>query len=224
MRLPKVVIHNAVSLDGRIDKFTPDIGLFYELAFHWREDATLAGADTLLAAYTRDQIKAASGKISEPNKNVPKDKRPVLVVPDSRGRIKFWSLIRQEPYWRTQIVLCSKVTPKSYIRYLRDSRIDYIIRGKDRVDLKAALKELRIRHKIKVIRVDSGGILNGVLLKADLVDEVSILVHPQLAGNQSRSFFRLTDNNLLYEAINLKLIKAKNIKRSIVWLRYKVIR
>ena len=48
--LPKVVIHNAVSLDGRIDGFNADIGLFYKLAGCWNEGATLAGSDTILAA------------------------------------------------------------------------------------------------------------------------------------------------------------------------------
>jgi hypothetical protein len=38
--LPRVVLHNAASVDGRFDWFTPDIGRFYELASRWREDAT----------------------------------------------------------------------------------------------------------------------------------------------------------------------------------------
>ncbi len=49
--LPVVIIHNAVSVDGRTDWFSPDIEKFYELTNIWNEDATLAGSDTLLAAY-----------------------------------------------------------------------------------------------------------------------------------------------------------------------------
>ena len=47
--LPHVVLHVAVSLDGATDGFAPDVGTFYELAGRWREDVTLAGADTILA-------------------------------------------------------------------------------------------------------------------------------------------------------------------------------
>jgi 2,5-diamino-6-(ribosylamino)-4(3H)-pyrimidinone 5'-phosphate reductase len=36
------------------------------------------------------------------------------------------------------------------------------------------------------VRVDSGGALNGALLRAGLVDEVSLLVHPVLAGDAPR--------------------------------------
>ena len=47
--LPRVILHIAVSLDGRYDWFTPDIGLFHELAGRWHEDITLAGANTIFA-------------------------------------------------------------------------------------------------------------------------------------------------------------------------------
>ena len=46
--LPRVVLHLAVSLDGRHDWFTPDVGLYYELVGRWHEDVTLAGADTII--------------------------------------------------------------------------------------------------------------------------------------------------------------------------------
>ena len=36
------------------------------------------------------------------------------------------------------------------------------------------------------MRVDSGGALNGALLRAGLVDEISLLVHPVLVGDAPR--------------------------------------
>lgn len=48
--LPKVILHNAVSLDGRIDGFPLDLYQYYKLAASWKEDATLAGSDTFLKA------------------------------------------------------------------------------------------------------------------------------------------------------------------------------
>jgi hypothetical protein len=58
---PHVVIHSQVSVDGRIDWLAIDPGLYYELAVRWDEDATLAGADTLLAAVEQ------FGEASEPD-------------------------------------------------------------------------------------------------------------------------------------------------------------
>lgn len=43
--LPRIILHNAVSIDGRTDWIDPDLGQFYEIASRWREDATLAGSD-----------------------------------------------------------------------------------------------------------------------------------------------------------------------------------
>ena len=46
--LPKVILYNAVSLDGRINGFDADIELYYEVASKWDLDAVLMGSTTLL--------------------------------------------------------------------------------------------------------------------------------------------------------------------------------
>ena len=47
MKRPYVVLHNAVSLDGRITGFEVDLAQFYGLAATFREDVSLAGSRTL---------------------------------------------------------------------------------------------------------------------------------------------------------------------------------
>ena len=114
--LPRIVLHNAVSVDGRIDWFTADIARYYELATYWKEDATLAGSDTLLQAYPEERIEPEDEEAYEHPKARPEDTRPVLVVPDSRGRIRrLLPVIRHEPYWKETIILVSRNTPRSYL-------------------------------------------------------------------------------------------------------------
>jgi 2,5-diamino-6-(ribosylamino)-4(3H)-pyrimidinone 5'-phosphate reductase len=221
--LPRVILYNAVSLDGRIDRFTPDIGLFYELAGHWRENATLAGSDTILKA--TEEIPEEE----ETNSSLPKiasdDTRPWLVVPDSKGRIKSWHYWKKQPYWRDVIVLCSAATPKNYLQYLEKQHIQYIRTGQEKVDLRKALEELNAQYRVQVVRVDSGGTLNGILLRAGLVDEVSLLLHPSLVGGTTpRSFFRAPDLTADTGAIPLELTHFEKVKENIVWLRYKVLK
>ena len=48
--LPRVVVHNAVSLDGKIAGFEVDLGIYYGLAGRWPADAILCGSGTILAA------------------------------------------------------------------------------------------------------------------------------------------------------------------------------
>ena len=52
---PRVIVHIATSLDGRIDHGHGDIDLFYSLISRWREDVTLSGSVTCTSmGYARD--------------------------------------------------------------------------------------------------------------------------------------------------------------------------
>src|SRR4030042_3317140 len=184
---PHILLHNAVSVDGRIDWFKANIEKFYDLTSNWNEDATLTGSETLLAAYENAGGEDSDEDIAEKD---PTDARPLLIVVDSRGRLKVWHQLKREPYWRDAIALISQSTPQAYIDYLQRQKGEYIMAGAEKVDLKQALEEVNSKYGIEHIRVDSGGTLNGALLRAGLVDEVSLLVHPYLVGGMSpRSMF-----------------------------------
>ena len=220
--LPKVILHTAVSLDGRIDWFSPDVGLFYELAGRWKEDATLAGSETMLRA-KEEMPGEAEGDAALPESGG-KDGRPLLVVPDSRGRIQNWDDWRKQPYWRDVLVLCSQSTPRTYLDKLKNSNTRYLVLGKTKVDFRKAFKILHEKHNVRTIRVDSGGTLNGVLLREGLVSEVSLLVHPCLVGGKSqRSFFRADDLMSSEGVIRLELIHEEKLKGAVLWLVYRVI-
>ena len=135
--LPRVILHNAVSLDGRIDGFPVDLQQYYALAAAWKEDATLAGSGTFLKAASVAPPEDESAFV--PPKVDPSDHRAILVIPDSRGRIRTWHYLRSLPYWRHFVALCSKSTPRDYLDYLKERHIDCIIAGEDHVDLRTAL-------------------------------------------------------------------------------------
>jgi 2,5-diamino-6-(ribosylamino)-4(3H)-pyrimidinone 5'-phosphate reductase len=121
--IPRIIIHNAVSVDGRIDNFDVDMGLYYELAKTWKEDATLVGSNTILKAEEQEEVPEEDESVFDPPKMDPEDTRPLLVVPDGKGRIRIWHYIRKWPYWRHHIALCSKSTPKDYLDYLKKRHI-----------------------------------------------------------------------------------------------------
>jgi 2,5-diamino-6-(ribosylamino)-4(3H)-pyrimidinone 5'-phosphate reductase len=220
-KMPRVVIHAAVSTDGRFDWFTPDIATFYKLAQGWKEDATLVGSGTILAS----PEKMAPDRMDVLPPKPPKagDKRPLLVIADSRGRVRCYDALRKTGYWRDAVAFCSLSTPKKHLSYLKSRRVEPIIAGKKQVDLGKALAMLRASHGTNVVRVDSGGTLNGSLLRAGLVNEVSVLVHPVAVGGLSpKSFFFAPDLASPKGIIPLKLVDVQCDVRGVVWLRYRV--
>ena len=221
---PHVVLHSGVSADGRMDWAAGDIGLYYELAGRWEVDAVLCGSNTILAAFP------TGGDATQPPEDIPEEQpdppaRPWLVVVDGQGRIGNWPAIRrQTAFWRDAIVLCSEATPVPYVAGLRRQGIDHIVAGRDRVDLADALAILYERYDVRQVRVDSGGILNGVLLRQGLVDEVSVLVYPELVGGVSpRSLFVAPDLTDSADVIKLRLLEASSLRDGFVWLRYDVV-
>ena len=221
--LPRVILHNAVSVDGHTDWFVPDIGMLYRPISLWKEDAILCGSNTILDAAKQEaeEDHKMSGKL----KDIPKDQKPLLVIVDSQGRIYNWHFWKNQPHWRSIMVLCSRLTPREYIKYLQKRHIDYIISGVDHVDLRVALEELHNQYKVKVVRVDSGGTLNGVLLRAGLVDEVSVLISPYLVGGLTpRSIFRTNDLDSKSGVIKLKLNHIEELESNLVWLIYEVVK
>lgn len=214
--LPYVVIHNAVSADGRMDRVDVDLEVYYSLISTWKEDLTLVGSETFM---NDDQWEAwVHDGTTDPSK-------PLLAVVDSRGRFKRWEKAVPSPYWRAGVALCSRSTPKDHLEYLKRAGVDVIVTGEEKVDLKESLVRLASEHDVKVIRVDSGGTLNGALLRAGLIDEVSVLVQPQLIGGTTpSSLFRAEDLPADVSPTPLELISSRKLKRGTVWLRYRVLK
>jgi riboflavin biosynthesis pyrimidine reductase len=122
------------------------------------------------------------------------DRRPLLPVVDSRGQVKGWGTLLASGYWRAGVALCSGAIPAGHLAWLEDHGVQRIVTGADRIDLAPALEELAASFGVKTVRVDSGGKLNGELLRLGLVDEISLLMHPFLVGGTSpASMFRASD-------------------------------
>jgi 2,5-diamino-6-(ribosylamino)-4(3H)-pyrimidinone 5'-phosphate reductase len=225
MSKPKVIIFNGLSLDGRMDfgSGVIDMGLYYELASRWNADAMLSGSNTILTSEVPE-----SGE--EPETFTPPAEFHPLAVPrlavvDSRGRIRNWNILRSQPFWHQVTALCSHNTPTEYLEYLDRRGVPYIVAGSDQVDLSAALDELNTRYGVQSVRVDSGGILNGVLLRAGLVDEVSVLIDPCIVGGISpHTWFVAPDLTSSEGITRLRLIHYEQVQDNIVWLKYEVIR
>ena len=217
MPKPRVILFTGISLDGRLDN-NVDLGLYYGLAASWSADAMLSGSGTMLAAFTGQEEMPAEAQVG--SKQLIPNAIPYLAIFDSRGRIHNWRQIQAQPYWGQAVALFSHSTPQSALQEAEMAGVPFILTGKDRVDLAAALEELNARYQIRTLRVDSGGRLNGALLQAGLVDEVSVLLGASLAGSGVPAAFSGAGSNNI--RIALRLVHCEKVADDTVWLRYEV--
>ena len=217
---PHVILHNAVSLDGHLDGFEADLGVYYEIAGRFEAQAILAGSNTILTAFAAavdDTVTAEAKETAEPETG------PILVVVDGRGRVRRWDRIRHQPYWRGVVALGCRATPEDALARQSEAGVETIVTGGRRVDLGRGLALLAERFGVSVVRVDSGGRLNAALLRAGLVDEISLLFHPRLAGSGAK--LPLIAGRFVDRHPNpLELLSVEKQRGGVMWARYRVVR
>ncbi|KYK30195.1 5-amino-6-(5-phosphoribosylamino)uracil reductase [Thermoplasmatales archaeon SG8-52-1] len=223
--LPKIIIHNVVSLNGSLTGFDPNIEKYYEIAGSYKHDAVLVGSNTAKAGLKMFYEKIPPENKSDLEKPIVKsdDKTPFWIIPDSRGILQNkLHVIRQSGYCKDIIVLISKKTPTTYIKYLKERNYDYILTGKDHVDYKQALEKIYNGYNVRAIRMDSGGTLNSILLSQGLVDKISILLSPIIVGKSNTNLIKSLNKTSEKSKIDLELIKNKIVDKDHVLLVYKV--
>jgi 2,5-diamino-6-(ribosylamino)-4(3H)-pyrimidinone 5'-phosphate reductase len=215
--MPKIVIHNSISLDGSLTNFEPNMGLHYQIAGNYRPDVHLIGSNTIEAGIEL----YGNGVPPEEKTDFEKPKRnknlPYWVVVDTKGKLRgLLHTCRRFEFCRDVIVLVSEKTPKAYLQYLKQRNYDHHIVGKNHVDLKKAILLLSDKYKAKTILTDTGRILSNILLSKGFVDEISLLVHPIIVGNNSYNMF-----SDIAKSQSLKLIECEILEKQYTWLVYK---
>jgi 2,5-diamino-6-(ribosylamino)-4(3H)-pyrimidinone 5'-phosphate reductase len=215
--LPKVIIHNSISLDGSLTGFTPDMALHYQIARSYKPAVHLIGSSTIKVGV--ELFGNVTPEEATDFEKPKKDKNlPYWVITDTKGILKgLLHTCRRFEFCRDVVVLISEATPNEYIEYLEERKYDYHVVGKERVDLRQALEFLDVEFKAKKVLTDTGRILGNLLLEQDLVDEVSLVVHPFIVGEKSYNIFGNIRKNP-----TLKLRKHEKLEKGCVWLVYKV--
>ena len=76
---------------------------------------------------------------------------------------------------------------------------------------------------IKRLLLEGGGGINGSVLKAGLVDELSVLQFPVVDGLlNTPALFDIKQEVTKWPLANLQLISVERLEHDILWLRYKV--
>lgn len=151
----------------------------------------------------------------------PEHKKWFTIV-DSRGRV-FWDT-KGGGGWDV-LVLVARSTPAAYLAYLRREQICYLVAGEDRVDLALALRRMRERLGVTCVVSKAGGGLNGVLLRAGLIDEFHLIVSPAIVGGLGTpTVFDGPELAADEKPQPLRLLSARVETDGMLSLRYEVVR
>jgi len=143
-----------------------------------------------------------------------------LVVIDSRARVR-WTASEQGG---TKLaVLISSTTPAAYRQFLREHDVPYLETGDGRVHLRQALGRLGEAFGVNRIVSTAGGVLNGALLRASLVDEIDIQFLPAVVGRaEAPAIFEGYDFGAAGKPCDLRLISTESRPDGSIFVRYAV--
>ena len=129
--------------------------------------------------------------------------------------------------WVERLILVT--TNKDHIAFsLKEKYNNLDIIYYDNLDLNRLLIDMKEKYDAKRITIQSGGTLNGLFLRENLIDYVNVVIAPLLVGGKDTSTLIDGDSIEKAEDINklraLELIECNKLKNSYIQLKYKVIK
>lgn len=199
MERAKVILHMMTALDGKIEGYFADApltgtcGEYYDEAIPSLGDAVGSGSYTAqlyMAGGSPDLSAFADAEVPDGDFIVKEPGDTFLFVFDRYGKC-MWEDPRSEGK-RVVAVLTRKVS-KNYLAYLRSRGISYIFSGESDLEPGHALEKIKMIFGADTLVLCGGATINGVFLKAGLVDGVSIVFCPYIEGNHDQKGIAETD-------------------------------
>lgn len=126
-------------------------------------------------------------------------------------------------------ILYLVTTNKNHIAYkLKNNYDNLIILEYTELDLGLLLKDLYEKYNISNLTIQSGGNLNGLFLRENLIDYVNIIIAPLLVGGRDTSTLidgvSITKSSELNKLRSLELVECNKLNNSYIQLKYRVIK
>lgn len=227
---PSVICHMMVSLDGRIhpSRWTrsPDGGRSDWSALYEKVHEALAGDGWIVGRVTMAEMSKAEAHppagpfdVRRPSHFATLHAACYAIAIDRSGKLHF---AKPDVGGDPVVVLLGRDVPDHHLAELAADGISYVVSGDAAMDIGAMLEVLGRELGIKRLLLEGGGLVNGSLLAAGLIDEISLLVAPAIDGGDGiRGAFDAAYASLA-EQVRLSLISAETLSHGVVHLRYSV--
>ena len=219
---PYVILNAAMTLDGKIATENGSSNISgekdLERVHEIRKDCDgiMIGIGTVLA----DDPRLTVHKIdANPEDN------PVRVVVDSKCRTPVDARITNDD--AKTIIAGANEYKEEFMKTetyetLKRRGVKFFFSGDRRVDLKALMNYLH-EEGIEKLMLEGGATLNFSMIRAGLIDEISICVAPMVVGGaNSKTFFDGDGFNTMDEAVKLELIDYYPLDKDFI-LNYRVL-
>ena len=226
---PYVICHMCTTIDGRIlgerwGKLRGVKGsaeLFETTAASLGISAWLVGTTTMKEFADRNvTLKKAAQSIERTDSIAsPKAKR-FAIGADAKGVLRYK---RGEVNGDHVVLLVSQQVSDDYLAHLRAAGVSYLFCGKDRVDVRIACRKIGSKLGLRKLLLEGGGVFNGAMLKAGLIDEISQVVVPVVDGGTGvPSLFDIPGRAPRMAASQLRVIGQRKLPGGVNWFRYRV--
>ncbi len=234
MSRPYIICHMVTSLDGKVTgdflsqpECESACEIYYDINRNLKSNGFICGRVTMEGSFTGGYYPDLSKY--EPAKFPLEQKMDFMldnmtgfyaVAFDPKGRLGWKSNKINDPdgdpgYDGAQIIeVLTEQADDRYLSYLMDIEIPFIIAGETEIDMNLALFKLKNIVGAETLLLEGGSIINGSFQRADVIDELSLVVAPIVADKDDKPLF--TDSTVS----NFELIKSENINGNLV-LNYK---
>jgi 2,5-diamino-6-(ribosylamino)-4(3H)-pyrimidinone 5'-phosphate reductase len=119
------------------------------------------------------------------------------------------------------VAVLTEEVSSDYLAFLQSKKVSYLFGGKAKININKVLEKLSKIFKIKKLLLEGGGRINGTMLGAGLVDELSLLIAPVADGSMGTpTLFDVEKHG--WRTSKLELLSARKVAGGVLWLRYKV--
>ena len=235
-RRPRVICHMMASVDGRIAvggwPLAPEARRQYELVHATYEaDGWLCGRVTMepFAKRVRSEAEVARQRAGGgPHEDfvAPGEHDSYAFALDPSGRLAWESNDIDGDH---VVAILSERVSDEYLAFLRERGVSYLLAGArdpsassgHAVDLAVAIEKIGARFGVRTLMLEGGGRINGEMLRAGLIDEVSLLVAPVADGRVGTpTLFDVDADGVAPHRLALEGVERR--AADVLWLRYRV--
>lgn len=226
---PYVLCHMVCSVDGRIwgSRWRPKENVVHNL-FEKLHDQ-LGGGSWLCGRVTAQEFAKGTEPHYPPTDQVfprenwfaRRDAKTWGIFLDGKGKA-VWA--RKDIGGDAILVVLTEAVPDRHLAGLRADGVSYIFAGATEIDLAGALETLNRELGIERIMLEGGGGANGALLRAGLIDELSLVICPVIDGSTGGPIvFNSGDADLGPAPIeSMTLASHEVLEGGAMWLRYRL--